>query len=412
MRPGKSPSIAPMKTKYLNKTILQSRQRGVAVLFVCFWVLWFALIVVHSQVTQKHLTAVQLGEGAEGARVTVVSDGSLNDYEAYRSGNRFYVKIPLADLNFVPPRLRADGFDDIQIQRAGDGVLISFKLQPGATARVEPLGNHLQVVFSAPNRIARNSATQSNAVNSNATSVGNASRNTDVAGPVPPSNANASRERFATPVERETISGNVGPRRRHSQQRNSSRQQHLIATTATNDRLPQTSTAVASPSATPYVAPTPQNSSYPPLSDIGAKPSIGSNINTGANQWRARASAALAWMKANRLATFVAALILLSLIVYFLASLRRRRTDVVKTKQATTSKVQPKLSTEELSERPQQEDVRPAPVVNATENRQPVTPTAPAASGIEKSAFSRPSFAGPTLARESSEEQEREVFEL
>jgi len=415
MRSGKSPSIAPMKTNYLNRRVLQLTQRGIGALLCGVCVLSFALVVAHSQVKQKHITAMQLGESSEGARVTVVSDSSLNDYEAYRSGSRFYVKIPVADLNFVPARLRADGFDDVQVQRAGDGVLVSFKLQPGATARVEPFGNRLEIIFSTPNRIARKRSTQSSTGSSTAPGVATTGRGSDAAGPVPPSTENASRERFATPVlDQNAISGSLNSRRRHLQRRNSTRGQQSSAIAEANEH---NAGALPSPSASPFVAPTPQNSTYSPVNAgtpgtvVGANPSTGSNVNAaGVSPWRARASKAIAWVKANRLATLVAALIVLSLIYYLFTALRRPRTDAVKTKQAKTPKVQPKLSTEELKERPQQEKVGPAPVVNATENRQPST--AAAASSIDKSTFSRPSFSGPTIEPESTEEQEREVFEL
>jgi len=32
--------------------------------------------------------------------VTIVSDSALNDYEAFRRGDRFYVKIPQAEFAF------------------------------------------------------------------------------------------------------------------------------------------------------------------------------------------------------------------------------------------------------------------------------------------------------------------------
>ncbi len=42
-------------------------------------------------------TSLQLGDAVEGSRVSVVSDSALSDYEAFRRGDRFYVKIPLAE---------------------------------------------------------------------------------------------------------------------------------------------------------------------------------------------------------------------------------------------------------------------------------------------------------------------------
>lgn len=80
------------------------------------------------------------------------TDSALSDYEAFRRGDRFYVKIPSAEFTSAVPHLRADGFEDVQGERVGDSVIVSFKLQPGASARVHQRLNGLDVVFSAPGR--------------------------------------------------------------------------------------------------------------------------------------------------------------------------------------------------------------------------------------------------------------------
>jgi hypothetical protein len=73
----------------------------------------------------------------------------LNDYEAYRRGDHFYVKIPAADVARAEA-LRGRGFGDVKAQRSGDSTVVSFKLQPGATAHVEQRSNRLEVVFTVP----------------------------------------------------------------------------------------------------------------------------------------------------------------------------------------------------------------------------------------------------------------------
>ena len=81
--------------------------------------------------------------------MTLRSDQSLNDYEVYRSGDRFYVKIPAAEV----PRaeaLRGRGFADVRAQRNGDSTVVSFRLQPGVTAHVEQHSNSLDIVFIVP----------------------------------------------------------------------------------------------------------------------------------------------------------------------------------------------------------------------------------------------------------------------
>src|SRR2546430_3019296 len=98
---------------------------------------------------RTHIATLHSTDSSEGSRVEITSDQSLNNYEAYRRGDRFYVKIPAADV----PRaeaLRGRGFADVKSQRTGDSTVLSFRLQPGATAHVEQRGNKLEVVVAVP----------------------------------------------------------------------------------------------------------------------------------------------------------------------------------------------------------------------------------------------------------------------
>ena len=97
----------------------------------------------------QHVATLRSSDSSEGSRVAVTSDQSLSDYEAYRRGDRFYVKIPAADV----PRaeaVRGRGFADVKAQRSGDSTVVSFRLQPGATAHVEQRLNRLDVVIALP----------------------------------------------------------------------------------------------------------------------------------------------------------------------------------------------------------------------------------------------------------------------
>src|SRR5947208_1373129 len=98
---------------------------------------------------RTHVATLHSTDSSEGSRVAISSDQSLNNYEAYRRGDRFYVKIPAADV----PRaeaMRGRGFADVKSQRTGDSTVLSFRLQPGATAHVEQRGNKLDVVVAVP----------------------------------------------------------------------------------------------------------------------------------------------------------------------------------------------------------------------------------------------------------------------
>ena len=132
-----------------------------------------------------HVATLRSTDSPEGSRVALSSDQSLNDYEAYRRGDRFYIKIPASDV----PRaeaLRGRGFADVKVQRSGDSTIISFRLPPGASAHVEQRSNRLEVVFSvagAGSAIAANAGRETTRSTAGAESNRNSSVNKRIASP-------------------------------------------------------------------------------------------------------------------------------------------------------------------------------------------------------------------------------------
>lgn len=425
-----------MKINFLRTVVSENKRRGVVILasMVCLILLSFTPGASQLK-TQKRITALQLGDAAEGARVTIVSDSALNDYEAFRSGDRFYVKIPLASFTSIPPSFRADGFEDVQVQKVGDSLLVSFRLQPGASARVDQRSNRLDVIFSAPNRALRNSM-------ANGSSVG-ASRNTidrgrDAAGPMPPGTATAFPRGATTYGSGETYgvreaqnprlpfnpSANAN-RSARSQLANQSTPQSTFGNAATKRTSPLPS-AFASPSS--VLSPS-TSSSLPPVTSAspatsgsyqpapGASPA-GPVVSSGASSWRVRSDAAMKWMSANRLATLLGALILLALIVYLLLAFGRRRKDQAKAKRLKAPKVQPKVQPAvqpEIEPGPSAVSSQPRDFSSARPIASPSAPSGAVASPQSRPwVLTKPSTGSPTAgpAQASSEEQEREVFEL
>ncbi len=62
----------------------------------------------------KRLVPLRTNETAGGSRVVVASDAPLDDYAAYREGERFYVLIPRAEALFSPDNLAGRGFADAE----------------------------------------------------------------------------------------------------------------------------------------------------------------------------------------------------------------------------------------------------------------------------------------------------------
>ncbi|HYY94756.1 MAG TPA: HEAT repeat domain-containing protein [Pyrinomonadaceae bacterium] len=115
---------------------------------------------------------VFIGHGSDtptGSRMTVTSDNPLNDYRAYRSGDRFYVELPNANAD-TSARASGHGFSDMQVQRRGKSVVLSYRIQPGAKPHVEQRFNRLEVVFDASEGAQGNNAAGNNSANRTAAS--------------------------------------------------------------------------------------------------------------------------------------------------------------------------------------------------------------------------------------------------
>src|ERR1044071_6526899 len=108
----------PMKLPYSQKVLKSLGQRGIIILATVALAGW-GLTSTRAQLQSlKRITAVQLGRMDSGSRVSVFADSALNDYEAFRRGDRFYVKLPRAAFATGRPSFTGTGFQDIQVQEA------------------------------------------------------------------------------------------------------------------------------------------------------------------------------------------------------------------------------------------------------------------------------------------------------
>src|SRR6266404_5505909 len=98
----------------------------------------------------KSLTPLKGSDSSDGSKVTVTSDGPLNDYSAYRSGDRYYVVIPGSEIPRAQSGMHGRGYEDVQVQKRGSDTVLSFRLKPGASARVNQKFNKLDIVINTP----------------------------------------------------------------------------------------------------------------------------------------------------------------------------------------------------------------------------------------------------------------------
>jgi hypothetical protein len=329
-----------MKSNLVKAVVIENSWRYGVGLLACL----FLLSVTHksgsAQVkNQKRVTAVQMGQASEGARVTVVSDSALSDYEAFRRGDRFYVKIPLADYTAAQPRLRGNGFENVQVQKFGDGVVVSFKLQAGASARVDQRSNRLDVIFSAANRTGRNNPSNSESNRVSQGQANNPTQGRDSAGPIPPGSPLASRERVVT--ERSSVSPTAPGQRVEINPLGDSNKVGNNHSTSAASSSSDSSSAVPGPSASSgYQALTTGTPAPPAISKpAGTQSTVSPN-------WISRTKAARQLVSANRPATLLGALLLLSAIVFLGVTLYRRRKSLVRAKRVKRPLAQPKYSSE------------------------------------------------------------------
>ena len=368
-----------MKINFLKSAVFTNKCRCAVALLALVISIWFALTPGAAQSrNQKRITSIQVGEVSEGSRVTVVSDSALNDYEAFRRGDRFYVRIPLAEFTSGQPHFRGNGFEDVQVQKVGDGVVVSFKLQPGATARVDQRSNRLEVIFSAPNRVARSD--RENAEVNRGTYIPTDGivrvrnpqslqhRDRDAAGPIPPGSPGSphvTRER----VVAERVSGSQAPNGMratdHRASSNIRAGNRPAGNTGTSQSQPspsvskrETSSSVsrtepslglskAEPSTTLVPSPSPGYQALAtstPAAPVVAQPVVrspGSGISQNGKSW---SDIARQWISANWRVSLLCGLLLLGILVVLAALLFRRRKKVVKAKRAVAPLAQPKHS--------------------------------------------------------------------
>ncbi len=319
---------------------MQSRSWRFGASVALTFLLCFGLSSVVAQLKAPiRITAVHVSAGAEGARVTIAADSPLNDTEAFRRGDRFYVRIPAAEFVGSQPALRGEGFEDVQIQKIGDGIVISFKLETGANARVDEAGSQLHVLFSSPTAMARNNAktVRSRVISASSRSTG---RGRDAAGPVPPGSPDFSE------APEETLSGadfSDGPAR-------VTRRSHPDRVNSTTAGTSTTQPANAQVSPTPYSYATPIGtpwSSYPATTTATPVTAPTASSASATTTIKQRAQSLLQSVSANRKATIIGGALVLAIAGLAVVMFYRRGKNVSRAKKRVhVPRVEPKLASD------------------------------------------------------------------
>ena len=105
---------------------------------------------------RKRVIALRRSETADGARFTLTSDSVLDDYKSYAEGERLFILVPRAALSSTRGEVtRGRGFADMRVEQREDGLLLSFRLQTGATVAVNQSFNRLDLIFVTNEEMSR-----------------------------------------------------------------------------------------------------------------------------------------------------------------------------------------------------------------------------------------------------------------
>ncbi|HEX8142635.1 MAG TPA: HEAT repeat domain-containing protein [Pyrinomonadaceae bacterium] len=280
-----------------------------------------------SQPAKKSLTELRASDSPQGGRATITSDVPLNDYEAYRSGNRYYVVIPQASAPTVPGNMRARGFEDVEVHKRGNDTVLSFRLKPGTTAYVKQKFNKLDVVFNSPGAAGQPPQTGPDAINPQSTTANSLTGNTN-------------GQRTGT----ETAPGTTRPPDSTTANINATTATPGALTSSTNTSIapaPSTVTTVPGitpelPTVTPALGPTAETpatataSPTPPTDQLAQAqpvPSVPTSITTTPTTPVASGTSLGAVLKSNWLLVLIAALLLIGIGLVAMTRSRSRREE-------------------------------------------------------------------------------------
>lgn len=289
---------------------------------------------------RKSITPLRSSESAEGSRVMITSDAPLNDYRAYRSGDRFYVVVPKADAPRAQSGMRGKGFEDVQVGKKDNDAVLSFRVPPGTKPSVQQKFNRLEIVFNTPvdqttsaatkaepaNNTRPNNGTNPNTANNPNTTTGKQNQTTTL-----PATANTNPATSANQPNNTAQAGNAANNKNLQAANNGASSITGAATDPNTTGLPPYSTVLpsANVNATPAPSVAPSAVATPPTGEMVAQ--VGPASTTRPNAVSSTPSATLgATLVRNWPIVLIAALLLLTLgIVAATRSGRRNDADVV-----------------------------------------------------------------------------------
>jgi hypothetical protein len=368
--------------------------------------------VIPQSRSQKHITSLWTATSAAGSTVHVVSDTSVSDYEAYTRGGRFYVKIPAADLPTARGSLLGRGFDDVQIQRYGDGIIISFRLLPGTSARVQQSSDRLNIIFTTAGRssaLPTDTMAETNRVRSR--------RVADNAGPSPDSSVAPKTSRvsgarhYSSPrTSDEASKSGAGKGAESASNRGTSGVDETAKPTPAREvasASPSASSSAVASSSTgtgPTSVASPASQSSPASSPVSQSSASATRVASSSDSdWSSRLNYWKIWAQLNWIPIAIGSLIVLALIAFLFF----RRSG----KRMAAADVEPKEPVAALSETVASKPATQTPSTPA-ESQANAASAAASSSGYATHQPQSSSTAPAPPEKEQEVDPDREVFEL
>jgi len=108
-----------------------------------------ALLAPPKPPASERIILLRLADAPDGARFTVASDAPLDDYSTRFDGDSFYLLIPHSRASGPRPRGNGSGFTSALVEQREGDVLLSFRMQAGASMQISKGFNRLELNFKA-----------------------------------------------------------------------------------------------------------------------------------------------------------------------------------------------------------------------------------------------------------------------
>jgi hypothetical protein len=98
-----------------------------------------------------HVARLRSSMSAADDRISIIASSSIRDYASYFKGNRFFFKIPRAELDVMSNDLQGRLFNEPLVEKRGDDLVLSLELSPGVRVSISQRTDGLDLILLPAN---------------------------------------------------------------------------------------------------------------------------------------------------------------------------------------------------------------------------------------------------------------------